>query len=63
MVARLRRVHSCGADNRRTLTFRFADYGNIDAVDFHTDCAPRLDVGHLKVHDDPVGAEYCIRPA
>jgi hypothetical protein len=31
-----------GTDNRRTLTFRFADHGNIDGVDFHTDCAPRL---------------------
>jgi hypothetical protein len=35
--------------NHRTLTFAFADYGRIDGVDFHTDCAASLRVDRLHV--------------
>jgi hypothetical protein len=43
--------------DHRTLTFRFADYGHIDGVDFHTDCAPRLHVGDLSVGGQPLPAQ------
>jgi hypothetical protein len=35
--------------NHRTLTFAFADYGRIDGVNFHTDCAASLRVDRLHV--------------
>ncbi|MGN6606912.1 MAG: hypothetical protein ACTHMS_07875 [Jatrophihabitans sp.] len=35
--------------DRRTLSFAFVDYGHIDGVDFHTDCAASLRVGRLHV--------------
>jgi hypothetical protein len=35
--------------NHRTLTFSFADYGRIDGVNFHTDCAGALNVSRLHV--------------
>jgi len=33
--------------NRRVLTFTFYNYGHIDGVSFHTDCASTLTVSHL----------------
>ena len=39
-------VAQLSADHR-TLTFAFADYGHIDGVDFHTDCAPNITVTDL----------------
>ena len=39
-------VAQLSADHR-TLTFAFADYGHIDGVDFHTDCAPHITVTNL----------------
>lgn len=33
--------------SRRSFTFVFADYGRIDGVDFHTDCASTIAVSHL----------------
>ncbi len=44
-VARLSADH-------RTLTFAFADYGHIDGVDFHTDCAPTLTATDLNAGND-----------
>ncbi len=47
--------HLEGADyvtlsaDRRTLTFRFADYGHIDGVDFHAGCSPTLTAADLRV--------------
>jgi len=31
----------------KTITFAFVDYGHIDGVNFHTDCAAYLTVSHL----------------
>ncbi|OLB78037.1 MAG: hypothetical protein AUI14_14415 [Actinobacteria bacterium 13_2_20CM_2_71_6] len=59
---RIEPVHLEGGDvaqlsaDHRTLTFRFADYGHIDGVDFHTDCAPRLRVADLTVGGQPLPA-------
>ena len=39
-VARLSADH-------RTLVFAFSNYGHIDGVDFHTDCATSITVAHL----------------
>jgi hypothetical protein len=50
--------HLEGADyvalsaDRRTLTFRFADYGHIDGVDFHAGCSPTLTATELRVGGD-----------
>ncbi len=33
--------------DRRTLTFAFVDYGYVDGVDFHTDCAARITITDL----------------
>lgn len=41
-VARLSADH-------RTLVFAFSNYGHIDGVDFHADCATSLTVSHLNV--------------
>jgi hypothetical protein len=41
-VARLTADH-------KSLVFAFADYGGIDGVNFHTDCAGTLTVSHLNV--------------
>ena len=41
-------VAKLSADHR-TLTFAFADYGRIDGVNFHTDCASSLRVDRLHV--------------
>jgi hypothetical protein len=38
----------------RTLNFVFADHGNIDGVDFTTECADHLTVGPLSVNDYPL---------
>jgi len=52
---RLRPVRLEGRDavtlsaDRRTLYFRFYDYGHIDGVDFVTGCATRLLVGEPRV--------------
>ena len=42
--------------DRRTLTFRFADYGHIDGVDFHAGCSPTLTATELRVGADPLPA-------
>ena len=41
-------VAKLSADHR-SLVFAFADYGHIDGVNFHTDCAASLTVSHLNV--------------
>ena len=33
--------------NHRTLVFAFSNYGHVDGVDFHADCATSLTVAHL----------------
>ncbi len=38
--------------DHRTLTFAFADYGHIDGVNFHTDCAARVTVTGLNAGND-----------
>jgi hypothetical protein len=38
--------------DHRILTFAFADYGHIDGVDFHTDCASHLTVTNLNAGND-----------
>ena len=40
--------------NHRSLTFVFANYGYIDGVNFHTDCATALAVTHLNVGNRPI---------
>jgi len=35
--------------NRRTILFRFVNHGAIDGINFHTDCATKLTVSHLRV--------------
>ncbi len=44
--------------DRLTLTYRFYDYGHIDGVDFHTDCAARVVVGGLTVNSDRLGPDH-----
>jgi hypothetical protein len=39
-------VATLSAD-KKTITFKFNDYGFVDGIDFHTDCAPSLKVSHL----------------
>lgn len=41
-------VAKLSADHR-SLVFAFADYGHIDGVNLHTDCAASLTVSHLDV--------------
>jgi hypothetical protein len=33
--------------DRRTITFAFANFGHLDGINFHTDCAASLTVSHL----------------
>jgi hypothetical protein len=33
--------------NHRTLVFAFSNYGHVDGVDFHADCATSITVAHL----------------
>jgi hypothetical protein len=33
--------------DKKTITFKFNDFGLVDGIDFHTDCAPSLKVSHL----------------
>lgn len=35
--------------NHRSIVFSFADYGHIDGVNFHTDCAASITVSHLNL--------------
>jgi len=42
--------------DHKTLAFAFADYGHIDGVNFHTDCAAKLVVSHLHVGTAPLPA-------
>ncbi|HEX2903151.1 MAG TPA: hypothetical protein VHO01_06790 [Jatrophihabitans sp.] len=35
--------------DRKTLVFAFADWGHIDGLNFHTDCAATVTVSHLTV--------------
>ncbi|HTZ43367.1 MAG TPA: hypothetical protein VMB79_05845 [Jatrophihabitans sp.] len=46
--------------DHKTLAFAFADYGHIDGVDVHTDCASTLVVSHLHVGtaELPAGRVY-----
>lgn len=52
---RMERVRLEGSDratlsrDRRTITFVFANYGYVDGVNFHTDCASALSVSRLNV--------------
>jgi hypothetical protein len=41
--------------DRRTLSYRFYDYGHIDGADFGTDCATRLVVGDLRLDGRRLG--------
>jgi hypothetical protein len=43
--------------DRRTLGFRFFDYGHIDGVDFVTACATSLTVGGLRIDGRPLPAD------
>lgn len=43
--------------DHRYLTFRFYNYGRTDGVDFHTDCASRLQVRWLDANGHPVWHE------
>ena len=38
--------------NHRTLVFAFSNYGHIDGVNFHTDCATSITVAHLNEGND-----------
>ncbi|MDQ2956016.1 MAG: hypothetical protein M3Y42_03505 [Actinomycetota bacterium] len=55
--------------DHKSLTFAFADYGHIDGVDFHTDCAPtitttNLNAGNQKLTTDRVYlGEHKVHPA
>ena len=40
--------------NHRSLIFAFANYGHIDGVNFHTDCAPSITVSNLNVGNAPL---------
>ena len=46
--------------DHRSLVFVFADYGHIDGVNFHTDCASHLNVADLNVGNQhlPAGRVY-----
>jgi len=37
------------SSDRKTLVFRFANYGHVDGVNFHTDCASHLTLSRLYV--------------
>jgi hypothetical protein len=58
----LQRVRLEGRDavalsaDRRTIYFRFYDYGHVDGVDMRTDCASRLAVADLRVDGYPLPA-------
>jgi hypothetical protein len=43
--------------DHRTLTFVFADYGHIDGVDFHTDCAAHITVTNLNAGNSRLSAD------
>jgi hypothetical protein len=40
--------------DKKTITFKFNDYGFIDGVDFHTDCAGWLRVSNLTANGKPI---------
>ncbi|WP_375483841.1 hypothetical protein [uncultured Jatrophihabitans sp.] len=42
--------------NRRSLVFVFANHGYVDGVNFHTDCATRLEVSRLHVGNSNLSA-------
>ena len=42
--------------DRRSFVFAFADYGKVDGVNFHTDCAATLAVSRLHVGTAPLPA-------
>ena len=42
--------------NHRTLVFAFANFGHIDGVDFHADCATSITVAHLNEGNDRLPA-------
>lgn len=48
-------VAKLSADHR-SLTFVFADYGHIDGVNFHTDCAGQLTVADLNAGNQKLPA-------
>ena len=43
--------------DRRSLYFAFVNYGHIDGVDFHTDCANALTISHLNVGNQRLTAD------
>ncbi|MGI8667778.1 MAG: hypothetical protein ACR2N4_17415 [Jatrophihabitans sp.] len=49
-------VAKLSADHR-SLVFAFADYGYIDGVNFHTDCASSITVSHLNVGNTALSAD------
>ena len=44
--------------NRRSLVFVFANHGYVDGVNFHTDCATRLEVSRLHVGNSNLAASH-----
>jgi len=49
-------VAKLSADHR-SIVFAFADYGHIDGIDFHTDCAASLTVSNLNVGNNRLPAD------
>jgi hypothetical protein len=48
------------SSDHRTIRFAFANHGHVDGINFHTDCAQRLAVSHLRagLHKLPAGRVY-----
>ena len=48
------------SNDHRTIRFAFANHGHVDGINFHTDCARRLTVSHLRagLHQLPTGRVY-----
>jgi hypothetical protein len=46
------------SNNHRTLVFAFANHGYLDGVNFHTFCAARVTVSHLRLGDHRLGATH-----
>jgi hypothetical protein len=49
-------VATLSAD-RKTITYKFNDYGFVDGIDFTTDCAPWLKVSHLTANGKPISTK------
>lgn len=48
------------SNDHRTIRFAFANHGHVDGINFHTECAQRLTVSHLRagLHQLPAGRVY-----